>query len=174
MRYMTRMLHNTAMLGFQLQPSIYLSIYQAMGDAPRDLVSLDLLEGNVLPLHRTDSEDHLHLARLRRPPPKAQRVRACSEPPGNVQARKPKISKECLRKASKERYEISTAPHPTGLASETLLKLPEQPSSEAVERAGSSHTVVTLQHEDLGVLPTPSQSEVFRSNTPDHQAMMDR
>ena len=52
MRYMTRMLHNTAMLGFQLQPSIYLSIYQAMGDAPRDLVSLDFLEGNVFPLHR--------------------------------------------------------------------------------------------------------------------------
>ena len=38
------------MLGSQLQP---ISIDQAMGDAPRDLVSLDLLEGNsVLPLHR--------------------------------------------------------------------------------------------------------------------------
>jgi hypothetical protein len=35
---------------------------------------------------KTNFEDHLHLARLRRPPPKPQRARACSaaEPPGHV------------------------------------------------------------------------------------------
>ena len=130
----------------------------------------------------TDFEDHLHVARLRRPPPKLQRARACSATePSHVQARKPKISKERLRKASKERYETSTALQPAGLASETLLKLPEQLSAPggsaspvATEQSllGSCHTVVTAQHEAMGVLPTPSQSEAFRSTTPDQQAII--
>ena len=125
-----------------------------------------------------DFEDHLHVARLRRPPPKPQRT---STEPSHLQARKPKISKERLRKASKERYETSTALQPAGLASETLLKLPEQLSAPggsaspvATEQSllGSCHTVVTFPHEAMGVLPTPSQSEAFRSTTPDQQAII--
>jgi len=121
---------------------------------------------------KTNFEDHLHLARLRRPPPKPQRARACSaaEPPGHVQARKPRVSKERLRKASKERHEINSAPHPTGpLASKTLLKLPVQPCSApgrsapsvATEQQASLGSCHTLQH----VLPTPSQWEAFHSTT---------
>ena len=133
---------------------------------------------------KADFEDHLHVARLRRPPPKPQRARACSATePSHVQARKPKISKERLRKASKERYETSTALQPAGLASETLLKLPEQLSAAGGSASpvwpcteqsllGSCHTVVTSLHEAMGVLPTPSQSEAFRSTTPDQQAII--
>ena len=121
-----------------------------------------------------DFEDHLHVARLRRPPPKPQRT---STEPSHLQARKPKISKERLRKASKERYETSTALQPSGLASETRLKLPEpqicapggsaSPVSTEQSLLCSCHT----QHEAMSVLPTPSQSEAFRSTTLDQQAI---
>ena len=56
---------------------------------------------HLLPVDaKTDIEGYLHVARLRRPPPKPQRARACSaaEPPSHIQPQKPKISKVRLRR----------------------------------------------------------------------------
>ena len=68
---------------------------------------------HLLPVDaKTDIEGYLHVARLRRPPPKPQRARACSaaEPPSHIQPQKPKISKVRLLRASHERHEDNTDP----------------------------------------------------------------
>ena len=102
---------------------------------------------HLLPVDaKTDIEGYLHVARLRRPPPKPQRARACSaaEPPSHIQPQKPKISKVRLRRASHERHEKNTVPltaalwgqrtpcdHRAGHAATDTLTLGARPSAAA-------------------------------------------
>ena len=112
--------------------------------------------------------EDLHIARLRRPPPGLGLT---------LRVRKPNISKERHRKASKERYETheEMPVAPMGMpekpaapcAPRTPTEQQASPGSEQASLSWCNSVLDTLQDDAVSMLPTPSQSEAFlpRSNT---------